>query len=494
MNYVKKHAKIKKMLRYSISHNKIERAVKILHIVDVFEQFNSNFKDIEIEEILKSISSILFEKINYTPIEKHYVFCDSLAWDNHGLTQQYLRAFMAQGADILYLITTFGRNKRNDILKELCLYSKAKVVDVSKERNYVKKATIIYNEIKGFRASKAFLHSFSAIDAIVFYQINSCTKYRINLGDHLFWVGVDATDYLIEFRDFGYTISLQKREFPQNKILKQPFYPILSTGKFEGFPVDKKEKVLMFSGGAMYKIEDERDTFFNIMKTLLIENPTLVIFFAGRGDDSKLKKFIKKNNLQNQLFSIGYRRDISEVFKQIDIYLQTFPMGGGLMTLYALSNGKPVIGLTNNSVHSKLFDYEDDISGIVDGYKLSFCEQDQVAFYELSRKLITNKKYREDIGAKTKNMLVDSLKFNKSIQDLLENGNTRYTLSEAKIDYEKLNKEYVLINEMENTNDLLLLKELRIYAVIMFPELIFSYITNLFNFLRRKLRRINNEK
>lgn len=45
------------------------------------------------------------------------------------------------------------------------------------------------------------------------------------------------------------------------------------------------------------------------------------------------------------VFLIGDRHDINEVFKHSDIFLNTYPIGGGLMTQYAAANSKPILSL-----------------------------------------------------------------------------------------------------------------------------------------------------
>lgn len=76
-----------------------------------------------------------------------------------------------------------------------------------------------------------------------------------------------CTDIMLEFDDFGYTVSLEKRCFPKNKMFKLPFYPVLDSHCFEGFdfPLHGGSSSNVYRR-ASYKNQDKNDTFLNIIK------------------------------------------------------------------------------------------------------------------------------------------------------------------------------------------------------------------------------------
>lgn len=56
------------------------------------------------------------------------------------------------------------------------------------------------------------------------------------MTDHAFWLGRFAFDYCIEFRVYGYNISIQKRKIEKEKILMLPYYPVIRKEKYQGLP------------------------------------------------------------------------------------------------------------------------------------------------------------------------------------------------------------------------------------------------------------------
>lgn len=75
--------------------------------------------------------------------------------------------------------------------------------------------------------------------------------------DHAFWLGRNAFDYCLEFRDFGANLSRQYRHIPIQKLLKQPYYPLADpTIPYGGPPFERADGDVIFSGGTLYKTLD----------------------------------------------------------------------------------------------------------------------------------------------------------------------------------------------------------------------------------------------
>ena len=76
--------------------------------------------------------------------------------------------------------------------------------------------------------------------------------------DHAFWLGRNAFDYCLEFRDFGANLSRQYRHIPIQKLLKQPYYPLADpTIPYGGLPFERADgDFVIFSGGTLYKTLD----------------------------------------------------------------------------------------------------------------------------------------------------------------------------------------------------------------------------------------------
>jgi hypothetical protein len=60
--------------------------------------------------------------------------------------------------------------------------------------------------------------------------------------------------------------------------------------------------VVGFSGGMTYKIIDKPNTFLNLIKRVLDENPNFIFLFANVFGDALLKGLLKRTTLKADLF------------------------------------------------------------------------------------------------------------------------------------------------------------------------------------------------
>lgn len=89
------------------------------------------------------------------------------------------------------------------------------------------------------------------VAGILFMDLLKETRERffINLTDHAFWLGKFCSDYYIDFRTYGTSISNNQRHIPQEKIRLLPYYPFINQSvKYTGLPFDLKNRKLIFSG------------------------------------------------------------------------------------------------------------------------------------------------------------------------------------------------------------------------------------------------------
>jgi len=373
--------------------------------------FHLGFKDDELEYILQRISSHLKTRNYQENCQKNRcVFFDSFSLDNRGLTQQYLRAIFNAGWEVLYISNvSFYSKASQGIISELSSSVKSTVVSIPAEVTGLSRSQFIYDRIVEYKPSKLFMHlSPSEVYAVTaFYALpEHIVKYQINLTDHAFWLGVGCLDYSLEFRKYGARLTEECRGISSERILVLPYYPIVNAFDFKGLPALCNGKVVIFSGGAYYKIIDKDNTFFLLIKRILDSNNDVIIIYAGDGDDTPIKKFIEDNGYQDKVLLLGFRSDINEVFKHCDIYLNTFPVGGGLMSQYAAINSKPI--LNYDPLNRK------EIEGIVcqvDNVEISYSTED--SFIKEAERLIKDERYRVIKGKKTQVCILDEKDFNR---------------------------------------------------------------------------------
>lgn len=406
--------------------------------------FYLGYKDQQIEDLLKLLSEKIGKVNSYVPKSDNlFVFYDSFSIDNGGLVQQYLGALIAAGYQILYITEKKNFLSRTGAIRKMLEdYGKAVIKVIPNDVSDFCKAQFVYNTIVESGANKLLIQSepHSAYANTAFYALpKEITRYKINLTDHTFWIGADCFDYSFEFRPFGCTLSNVERGVPSDRLFYMPFYPIMNRTGFKGYPKEVDGKVVLFSGGAYYKVYDKDDTYFKMAKDILDSCYNVIILYAGIGDPQKMKEKIEEYGLQQRFLLLGQRSDITEVFEHCDIYLNTFPFGGGLMSQFAAQLGKPIVN------------YYTPVTAKVEEF---VCQQKDIdisdntidSLVERVRRLADNKEERIAFGKQIRSCVITPSEFNQKFENCIRTGvnqipyNDNTTLEEHLMDInDKLN-------------------------------------------------------
>lgn len=384
--------------------------------------FYLGYKDGKLEKLLQALSSQLKKQTDTTSaLSNKVVFYDSFSADNGGLVQQYLGALIYCHYDILYIAErSVVLCEGSAIGKMLREYGKAEMVVIPYKKEPMANSQFIYDTIMESGASKLFVHTTptAAPACCAFYALPpSITKYKINLTDHTFWIGTGFIDYSFEFRPYGGQLSTHERGVAVSHVLHLPFYPIMNHVGFEGFPKETENKVVLFSGGAYYKIFDKEDTFFKLAKAILDTCPNVIMIYAGFGDRNFLKTKLNEYSLEGRFILIGERKDITEVFEHCDIYLNTYPVGGGLMSQYAAQLGKPLLNYFTSGTTL--------VEEVVCQLKqITISDTSIDALVQRVKHLSENVDYRVSYGNEIKSCVITPERFNLLFERCMKEGTT----------------------------------------------------------------------
>lgn len=411
--------------------------------VTIAQQFNWIYADDELEDLLERIGHKLLgvPSKEFQPVKDRVVFYDAFC-KSFVLALQYIEALASAGKEVMYITTADDLAKRKtrfaDILDEVGAYPSVKVVVVppgkDAERNHY-----FHDAVVGFCPEQILLHMVA--DAVVLpalYVLPSAIKrYIINLADQTFWLGKNAIDYSIEFRQFGVSVSQQRRGIKPERQLLVPFYPINDGIPFQGFPEQcTPDKVIVFSGGDLYKVLDEKRMFWRLVKRLLNENPEVVFLFATKISDGinyVIDRFVKDNGFEGRFVYINYRKDINEVFKHCDIYMGTCPASGSLMSQLAAVNAKPILQYYYPGTPD---DETEQAICFNDKFSISF--QDEERFMEEAHRLVSDEAYRKRQGERLKHTMITPEQFNGLVADSLNTNQTQVPLEPFDVNYSLL--------------------------------------------------------
>lgn len=351
---VKNYNTFKNYAYVYFKRNDIDMAVRLIKLTArIGYNYNFRYCDDDLESLISELSQFIIPiPIEFQVQTNRVVFFDSFG-NSRVLALQYLRAIESLNFEVLYICT----NKKIEPVIEDYLRGnpKSKILKLDPTANFIKNVIQGTDEICRFKPFAIFEHfePWDVLGLCICNLIKSSKRYLINLTDHAFWLGKNSADYFLEFRRYGTYLSHFKREIPIEKLLFQPYYPLqaIST-EFQGFPEEVNGKIILFSGSDFYKIFGDNGTFFKIVKRILEENQNVVFLLAGNGNYKPINSFIKHNKFEKRFILLGFRSDINEVIKRIDIYINTYPMIGGLMSQFAALNNKPIIGYTDESLYS----------------------------------------------------------------------------------------------------------------------------------------------
>lgn len=436
------------------------------------------YKDDDLETLLSDISlALLPPQTKKNDYSKRYVFLDSFGTPNKGLTQQYLRGLISLNVEFLYVSLNVLESRepvynevRNSAKGELFLVKKVSKLD---------QIQLVYDQILRFEPTAIFSHisPWDVVATTVLYAFPHSIKYNINLTDHAFWLGAGCFNYNFEFRNYGCTVSLEKRGFSKSQLLLNPYYPIVDLSIFQGLPDSIKGKVVLFSGGSYYKIYGEDFIFPKMMRKILEDNPDAVLLFAGNGDEAPLKRFLCQNNLESRFLLLGHRKDINEVFAHSDIYLGTYPLAGGLMTQYAAYNSKPIVAYANKSTTNRIEDLI--ITNNDANIQLTYTNLDD--YYAEVEHLIKDSSYRQQRGQVLKDALTSKKSFDSQLEECVMHKKGK-PFSILPIDYdERVNWYLSLLNISIWELGFLLIRHYKLKSLFYSPKIVIGALPRLFS-------------
>ena len=429
-------AVIGKNLRNGYYEN-VMRSIK--NLATALYNCNQTYTDEILEGYLGTLSKLLPEPVSAP--ERHerqrIVFYDPFGYDTRGLVLIYLRALSRMDADLYYIAAESARGNipKIEAVMDDCggsIYFMPKEEDMGLWAS----AQILCGVMDEIRPDIGFLYTtpwdVAGILAFMRYE-GRMKRYQVNLTDHAFWLGTHAFDYCIEFRDFGANVSRQCRHIAPHKILKQPYYPYIDKAlSFQGFPFEKKDgDFVIFSGGSLYKTLNEEKTYYRIVDFCLRNFPQVKFWYAGTGLRSQLPDlWALEQKYVGRVFITGERDDLFQIMQSVDMYLNTCPQIGGLMTQYSALAGRPPFNFLclpyGSGAPSVLLPEED----------LGIEYTDMNAFLAELQHFIEDPAYRREKETvfRTKKLIVTEEEFAGNLEKILRENQSNYPVRVFDVD------------------------------------------------------------
>lgn len=486
------YEKLKRQAGIYLDGNDLERAI---HLIETAAQwgyhYTYRYADDELEEYLQRIAKEV--KISLHEVsaphgskDERIVFVCNRMVDNWEVTQQYSRALAASGIPTLIIVINRDSKEGNEnIRSELRQAENITVKWVEDSQDYIEVVVEIASLIYNYQPTKILAHvwPWDTRPIVAIMAAKKCPCYNINFNDHSFWIGKSMLDYLIEFRPYGSTISIEKRGLKPEQLIYLPYYPIISTNiPFQGFPFDRNGKVVIFTGGSAYKMLGKDNLYFDNLDAILGDNPNAVVLLAC-GTLGPINERISKMKNKAQVFTTTFRKDIASLFLNSDIYYATYPMSGGLMSQYAATLSRPIIAYVKEPCAL------DEIDGIVNYHNdlpISFYSCAELKAY--ASRLCKDKDYRIEEGKRLYDSMIKQAEFESVFIDMMHG---KHSISDHKllnIDYDSISQFYLdFHNTYSAGNLILLIKALKLNAFLYFPEYTRKYMMAIMDKIRQKI-------
>ena len=428
--------KMKIVTELEMKAENYENALNLISAcANLLYQINLYYIDENLEEYLKIIANAMKISDTFDNNENRILFYDGFGLNNRGLAQIYLKA-LCKFKKVIYV--TYEDRKENipDIL-DILRKNKGIVLYINRNRSqYTQQIVQLCNWISEFKPHDFFFYSFPN-DVVGVASLNilegKVVRYQINLTDHAFWLGARCIDKCIEFRDYGANVSVKYRGIRKNIIAKVPFYPIINKDiLFQGFPfqiVDGQKVV--FSGGALYKTFGGQNRYYNVIDNVLKKYKEVVFWYAGSGDDSKLKELMEK--YPGRVFHTLERTDLFQTLQHCRFYLNTYPICGGLMYQYAALAGIVPVTLRHD---------EDADGYLLNQEKLIVDFDNEADLYQEVDKLICDDTYFYERRNQLRCSVVSEEEFMCNLKEVMNN-NDIMEINYADIDTDVFRSEYL---------------------------------------------------
>ena len=402
--------------------------------------YNQIYTDTMLENAILEIAKIkkekIIDRIRKMKIQDNTVlFYDSFGLDTRGVAIMYLNALAKNGYHIIYVTKSEAKEKQPEIHKILC---NANVTwkYISMTNSYSEWMESLNNTIIETEPKALFFYATpndvsGAVSFAMFEDI--CDRYLIDLTDHAFWLGVKSNDFFLGSREMSASNQYFKRHIPKEKLIKLGVNLIVEEGEeHDKLPIDVEKERYIFSGGALYKtLGDENNTFYRIVDYILEKHKDIKFLYAGNGDKIQMEYLLKK--YPERAFLIDERKDFFYLIKNCTLYLNTYPMFGGMMMKYSALAGKIPITLKHNA----------DSDGLLLNQKQAKIEYN--SYEDLIKdidRLLLDKKYLKERERLLEGTVITEERFINNVRGVIEEHKTDYEHEIVEIDTSEFQKEF----------------------------------------------------
>lgn len=399
--------------------------------------YNQFYTDDELEMLTAQVGDAIKTKYNfanYVQVQDNILLYDGFGLDTRGVVLMYLNALGKNGYKVTYVTNL---KVKNDIptIKDMCEKYDIHIsyVDMTNYERWCIQLAKIFENVRP-RAAFFYTTPFDTSACAAFHMYDGlCSRFLIDLTDHAYWLGKCANDFFLGSREMSAYIQHYERKIHKEKCIKLGVNLLMEEwSDHSGLPFDVKKNKYIFSGGALYKtLGDANNTYYRIIHHILEKHDKIKFLYAGTGDDRELKKIIAK--FPSRAFHVNERKDFYYLIQNSVLYLNTYPMFGGMMMKYSALAHRIPITLKHGSDSDGLLLHQKECQIEYSSYE---------GLIEDVDRLLEDNDYRHEREALLDGSVITEERFVNNVRGVIEKNETDYTHAFLKLDTTEFRKEY----------------------------------------------------
>lgn len=443
--------KLKSVMRLNLQKGKYERCMASISVgCQILYEYNQYYMDSDFEDGVVQIANCIRnnyqnELNSFCKEQKTVLFYDGFGLDTRGVAKMYLNALWKNGYKIIYVTgqSSKGCMPETDVILH---NAEAAVYYIDFKKNYMLWVKELLDVVFQTHPRAMFYYTtpYDVSGAVAFAVMDGMTdRFLIDLTDHAFWLGVNSNDYFCGSREMSASNQYYERRIAKEKLIKLGVNLIVDDGgpNHDELPFDVTKNRYIFSGGALYKtLGDRENTYYSIVRHILESHDDIYFLYAGDGDRTEMNKILEQ--FPQRAFLIPERKDFYYLIRNCTLYLNTYPMFGGMMMKYSANAGKIPITLK----------HENDSDGLL-------LEQDKRKIEYLSYQeliddvdmLLNNLDYLTEREKLLQGSVISEERFIKNVKSTIEKHCTDYHHCFERIDTEKFKREFLERFDFEAT-------------------------------------------
>lgn len=442
--------RLKKLADKAIKSHQYEKAMAaIASCAQLFYEYNQFYTDDRLEQQIQDIAAAWHEKYkqslkDFQADSNTVLFYDSFGLDTRGIALMYMNALAKLGYHVIYVTTAKAKGKQPAI-HQVVAGRDVEFIYIQMDKRYLEWSKQLCRVILEKCPRTMFFYTTpSDVSGTTVFSLfqGKTDRFLVDLTDHAFWLGVRCNDYFIGGRDISASNQHYHRKIPKEKLIRLDVNLLVEPISIhEGLPFDVEHEPYIFSGGALYKtLGDKEHLYYKIVRHILQQHTSIRFLYAGSGDVSLMKDLITE--FPGRVFLIHERKDFYYLIENAILYLNTYPMFGGMMMRYAAMAGKIPITLC----------HEQDADNILIDQaerKVEYASyQDLIADVD---KLLVDEEYRKRREALLDGAVMTEQTFMDNLNRAIREHKTEFTHHFEEIDTSKFQREYYRRFNLENS-------------------------------------------